>query len=285
MGIFITILLALGLYCLVESHCVGAYAPAAKGILHRAPKKLTQADIIIGRVAETIEPHIAMDPIRRVQLQEQLRNLKRSETPERHQSKIIARALIYAGFMVWTVILSVPIGCGMILAVGVSTYQTETKKLKLEQLAHKNAIERELPQFAGTIQQSLSTTRDIVSILSNYRKICGPVLADEIDRTLNDMISGNASQALKSLEGRVSSPKLSKVTRGLQAVLRGDDKRLYFEMIGADFQKSQNELLERQLLERPKKLYPYLGLLFIALVLMIAASLGADIMHQISNLL
>lgn len=97
-----------------------------------------------------------------------------------------------------------------------------------------------------------------------------------------DMVTGNPERAVKALESRVASPKLGQVTRGLIAVLRGDDQRIYFDMLAAEFRKSQNEEVEKELLKRPSKLNPYMGLLFVCMCLMIAASLGTYMVQQMT---
>ena len=53
-------------------------------------------------------------------------------------------------------------------------------------------------------------------------------------------------------------------------------------MLAAEFRKSQNEEVEKELLKRPSKLNPYMGLLFVCMCLMIAASLGAYIVQQMT---
>ena len=153
--------------------------------------------------------------------------------------------------------------------------------LEKELAAKRAAIERELPQFASTIRQSLGTTRDVVAILSSYRRVCGPALAGEIDKTINDMTTGNAERAIRALESRVASPKLGQLTRGLLAVLRGDDQRMYFDVLAEEYRKSQNEEVERELLRRPQKLYPYMGAMFVGFALMLVVSLGTEILSGI----
>ena len=154
--------------------------------------------------------------------------------------------------------LSVPLGAAAMALIGYAFYARKSKRLERELKDKRQAIERELPQFASTIRQSLNTTRDVVAIFSAYRRVCGPTLRSEIDRTLNDMMTGNAERAIKALESRVSSPKLGQLTRGLVAVLRGDDQRVYFDILTEEYQKAQNEEVEKTLLLRPRQLYPYM---------------------------
>ena len=98
-------------------------------------------------------------------------------------------------------------------------------------------MEKEIPRFALSIGQSLENDRDVLKILTSYRRIAGKEFGAELDQTIADMKTGNYEQALLHLEARVDSPLLSDVTRGLIGVLRGDDQRMYFQMITFDMRR------------------------------------------------
>lgn len=273
-----------GLYLVLSSCFPGVYAPARKAMRLHAPKKLTRNQVVQNQLAEKIAPNISMDPIRRSQIEMTLRNLGHTESPEMFRAKAIAQSLYFAAMASVSLLISLPLGVAIVIFCGVWFYNRQISSLDRELAEKRAAIEKELPQFAQTICQSLGTTRDIVAILSAYRRVCGPTLAREIDKTLNDVITGNAERAVHSFELRIASPKLSQLTRGLLAVLRGEDQRQYFDILAGEFRKSQDEAIERELLERPHKLYPYMGVLFVFLVLMIIASLGTDLYHSLSTI-
>lgn len=284
MKIVVFVLCTVGLWLLIPARLPGIYRPAALAIRHRAPKPITQTEAVIQRIALMLAPHIDMDPINRAQLDEMLHSLRRTETPELWEARALAKALLCAAVMMPSLLVSPAFAIAGMVLFGVAIYQQQTKQLKTEMEARKQSIERELPQFAGTIRQSLNSTYDVVTILATYRKICGSALKEEIGRTLNDMVTGNPERAIKAMEGRVASAKLGQVTRGLIAVLRGDDQRIYFDMLAAEFRKSQNEEVEKELLKRPSKMNPYLGILLICICLVIAASLGIDIVQKTKTL-
>jgi len=258
----------------------GVYRPAAVAVRHRASKSITQSEIIIQKIATVLEPHIDMDPIRQAHLAENLKSLGHTETPERWQACALTRTFLFALALSPLLLISPFFGGALMALTGAYIYQNQKKSLTKEMEARRQSIERELPQFASTIRQSLNSTHDVVAILTTYRKICGAALQGEITRALNDMVTGNPERAIKALESRVASPKLGQVTRGLIAVLRGDDQRVYFDMLAAEFRKAQNEEVEKELLKRPAKLHPYMALLFACLGLMIAAALGKFLATQ-----
>lgn len=274
-------LFALGLCLLILPRCHGGiYYPAALAIRHRAPKPITQTEAAVQRIASAIEPHIDVDPINRSQLDETLRSLNHTETPETWKARALAWALLCAISLTPLFLVSPLFTAAGMVIMGVGIYQQQNQRLRAEMDVRRQNIERELPQFAGTIRQSLNTTHDVVAILTTYQKICGAALRGEITRTLNDMVTGNPERAIKAMEGRVASAKLGQVTRGLIAVLRGDDQRIYFDMLAAEFRKSQNEEVEKELLKRPDKMNPYMVMLFVCVCLMIGASLGKYIAQQ-----
>ena len=283
MRFYIFALWGVGLWLIISPHCEGIYRPAALAIRHRAPKSLSQTEVIVQRIAAILEPHIDLDAINRSTLEEMLSALGYTETPEAWKARALAKAGLFAvAVLPYLLISPFFAAVGMVL-MGIAVYRQQNKKLETEMSARRQSIERELPQFAATIRQSLNSTRDVVAILTTYRKICGPALQGEITRTLNDMVTGNPERAIKAMEGRVASAKLGQVTRGLIAILRGDDQQIYFDMLAAEFRKSQNEEVEKELLKRPSKLNPYMGLLFACLCMMVAAGLGTLIVDQIHN--
>lgn len=275
----------IGSYALLTAQWPGVYRPAAKAMKARMPKAMTQTQVVVNSIARYIRPMIEVDPIKRLRLAETMKSLGHSESPEDFQSKAWAQGLLFSFGLSWLVLLSVPLGMTAVAIACIMIHNNALKKLEKEMASRRQRIERELPQLAGTIQQSLQSTHDVVAILTSYRKICGPALATEIDRTLNDMMTGNAERALRALESRVASPKLGQLTRGLVSVLRGDDQRVYFEMLAAEYRKQQNEEVAQELLKRPEQLYPNMGMLFGCLIFMIIASLGVDLVNQMSNLL
>lgn len=278
---FVSILLAFGVYCILTAKFPGIYGPARTALRKRAPKPLTQSQVMQNTLAQKLAPLLQLDPIRREQLKNLLINLGHTEPPELFQAHAIAEGLTMGVLSAPLLLFSVPLGAVAMLLIGYAFYARKSKVLTRELKKKREAIERELPQFASTIRQSLNATRDVIAIFTSYRRVCGPALQSEIDKTLNDMMTGNAEQAIKAMESRVASPRLGQLTRGLVAVLRGDDQRVYFDILSEEYRKSQDEEVEQALLLRPRQLYPYMALLGVCFVLMLAASTGQDILSKI----
>lgn len=285
MNFLIGILLATGLYFVVTSHCASVFRPMAIALRKRTPKPPNQTERLTNCISHKILPLISIDdPAKRNQLGEALKNLGSNDTPELYKAKAISKAGILAvAVCIVCVPISTFIGVALTAVVFGILYTNEMKRLNKQLHERRQLIERELPQFASTICQSLHSTRDVVSILTSYRKICGPALSGEIAHTLNDMVTGNPERALKALESRISSTQLSQLTRGLVSVLHGEEQSIYFQILASELRKAQDEEVSKELQQRPAQTYPYLGLLFICLLLMIAASLGTYIAHQMGS--
>ncbi len=81
----------------------------------------------------------------------------------------------------------------------------------------RDKIDSELPRFVATIEQELASSRDVLTILENYKNHAGPEFAAELDVLTADMRSSSYEAALVRIEGRIASPMLSDITRGLIA--------------------------------------------------------------------
>lgn len=283
MTYFSAFLCGAGLYLLISARWPGIYRPAALALRNRAPKPLSQTDVAVAQMTKYLLPYIDIDPIKYTRMERTLKNLQRDESPEHFRAAALARGLLFSLCAIPLMLFSFPFGIAVMVLIAGNIVQGENKKLEKEMATRRQSIERELPQFAATIRQALNSTHDVVAILSSYKQVCGPALQGEIERTLNDMVTGNAELAIRSLESRVASPKLGQLTRGLIAVLRGDDQRIYFDVLATEYRKSQNEEVEKELLQRPGQLNLWMGLLFVALSLLIAAGLGQSLIHEIGN--
>ena len=118
-------------------------------------------------------------------------------------------------------------------------------------------IESEMSRFASTIEQELKNSRDVLSILENYKKNAGEKFAQELDIVCADMRSSSYEAALTRFEARLNSAQLSDVVRGLIGVLRGDDSAVYFQMLVHDFKQIEIRRLKERAQKIPPKIRKY----------------------------
>lgn len=176
-------------------------------------------------------------------------------SPEFYTAKAIAEVLLIMligvpGYFVH------PLVTAFLAVLAFAVYGKRMADLDDRIMKKAEKIDRELVLFANTIKQNLSSTRDVMAILSSYRKVCSKDFEKELDITIADMKTGNYEAALRNLESRIPSVGLSEIIRGLLAVMRGDDQRNFFEMISHDLAVKEKEKLKREALKRPEKLKP-----------------------------
>ena len=183
-------------------------------------------DVYITKIAGLIAPYLKLDKLKRNKLQRALDIAGLELTPEIYT----ARAWVTAGavglcsiLMVFLVPLMAPVLIGLAVALWFSTYYSVFDFVK----KRRKLIESEIPRFALTIGQNLENDRDVLKILTSYRRVAGKDFGAELDQTIADMKTGNYENALIHFETRIGSPMLSDVIRGLIGVLRGDDQRMY----------------------------------------------------------
>lgn len=278
------ILLLTGAFLFWKAYNPTVYKPWRQIIKKRADKKLTQSQILTNKLSDKLMTWIEVDPIRKTQMDTDLQVLGYTVNSEKYMADALANALIASISVLAFIPFSVPLGIMLSITVIYFCYQSKMKKLKKESLQRIADIEIELAQFAGTISQSLKNTRDIVSILENYRVICGDTLREEIQRTLNDIKTGSTEKALTDLEKRVNSAKFSELIRGLISTYRGDNQQIYFDILASEFRKNQREIVKKQLLARQTQLKPYTMALLGCILLMLCSALGMYVSSQYSTI-
>lgn len=241
-------------------------------------------DVIIETLAGWIEPLVMMDPIRERRLQSQL-SVTGSGTSARHYAaECIAVALILGGVFFIPALffpLSLP-------PLGLALYLYYRFLLKRPQrmLARKRAdLEAHLARMASNIAQHLRTSRDVLRILEHFSKTTSGSLYEELAITTADMRSGSYELALMRLDSRIVSPLLSQIVRGLIAVIRGDDARVYFEMLAQDFRALEIANLKKEVMRRSPRIQQQSLLLLIAFITMTIGMLGYYAVKQMGEFL
>ncbi len=142
----------------------------------------------------------------------------------------------------------------VVMVLAILTYFKESRKAEEKVSERRDKIEAELPRFVATIEQELASSRDVLTILENYKHHAGAEFAAELDVLTADMRSSSYEAALVRFEGRIASPMLSDITRGLIGVLRGDDGRLYFQMLSHDLKQQELQRLKAKAAKIPPKI-------------------------------
>ncbi|MBP1737669.1 MAG: hypothetical protein H6Q60_1550 [Oscillospiraceae bacterium] len=237
-------------------------------------------DVYITRIAGLLTPRIRLDKLKRNRLLQALDIAGIELSPEVYT----ARAWVSAGLvglcalpMAFLIPLGVPILIGLAVALWFSSYYAAFDFVK----KRRKRIETEIPRFALTIGQSLENDRDVLKILTSYRRVAGKEFGAELDQTIADMKTGNYENALIHFETRIGSPMLSDVIRGLIGVLRGDDQRMYFKMVTFDMRQIEQNNLKSDAAKRPKKIQRYSMLMLVCIMIIYLVVLCTEVLGSL----
>lgn len=237
-------------------------------------------DVYLTKIAGLIAPYLRLDKLKRNKLQAALTITGLELTPEVYTARawVTAGAVgLCAAFMAPLMPLMVPILVGLAVALWFSTYYAAFDFVK----KRRKLIEAEVPRFALTIGQNLENDRDVLKILTSYRRVVGKDFGAELDQTIADMKTGNYENALIHFETRIGSPMLSDVIRGLIGTLRGDDQRMYFKMITFDMRQIEQNNLKKEAAKRPKKIQRYSMMMLLCIMIIYLVVLCTEVLSSL----
>lgn len=237
-------------------------------------------DVYITKIARLFEHWFKLDKMKRDKLQSALTIAGIALTPEVYTLKAYVKAglvALSAMPMAFIMPLFVPVLIGLAVALWFSSYYTAFDFVK----KRRKIIEAEIPRFALSIGQSLESDRDVLKILTSYRRVASKDFGAELDQTIADMKTGNYENALLRFETRIGSPMLSDVTRGLIGVLRGDDQRMYFKLICFDMRQIEQANLKKEAAKRPKKIQRYSMLMLVCIMIIYLVVLCTEVLSSL----
>lgn len=239
-------------------------------------------DVYITRLAGTCSRFIRLDPVKRDRLKTTLAIAGIMMTPEAYTLKAYFTALSVA-FLALPFFFFMPLMgfvlIGLAIMMWFATYYEAFDYVK----KRKKTIEAELPRFAVTIAQNLENDRDVVKILTSYRRVAGQHLGHELDITIADMVTGNYENALLRFQNRIGSTMLSDIIRGLIGTLRGDDQQMYFKMLVFDMRQIEQSNLKKEAAKRPKQMQKYSMMMLFCILLIYVVVLSVEVVGSLGS--
>lgn len=196
---------------------------------------------------------IHMDEYKRSRMLRTLNAAGQDMTPEVYTAYTVVKPCAILLLAIPCLIIF-PLLALVVVVLAILVYFKESRKADEKVAERRDKIEAELPRFVATIEQELASSRDVLTILENYKRHAGVEFAQELDILAADMRSSSYEAALVRFEGRIASPMLSDITRGLIGVLRGDDGRLYFQMLSHDLKQQELQRLKAKAAKIPPKI-------------------------------
>ena len=216
-------------------------------------KQMRSLDALFLGWAIMLSRYIRMDEYKRSHLARMLNAAGMDMTPEVFTAYTIVKPCAMLLLAIPCLIVF-PLLALVVVVLAILTYFKESRKAEEKVSERRDKIEAELPRFVATIEQELASSRDVLTILENYKHHAGAEFAAELDVLTADMRSSSYEAALVRFEGRIASPMLSDITRGLIGVLRGDDGRLYFQMLSHDLKQQELQRLKAKAAKIPPKI-------------------------------
>lgn len=277
------ILFGFGLYKLLAHACKIPLLQTQKAVMNvgKNSKSLTSIiEAFLMDLAVKLGKFIPIDKYKRIRLESTLKSADIRMTPEVY----IAYAIMKALFVMCFSLLVLPVFPVLVPVIGVfaiRTFFNESGKADRMLKAKREAIEDELPRFVATVEQELHSSRDILSILENFKRTASHEFGYELDVTCADMRSSSYEAALTRFEARIGSPQLSDVVRGLISVLRGDDSAVYFKMLAHDFKLAELQRLKAKALKIPGKIRTFSFMLLGVFLLTYLVVMGMQIIDSL----
>jgi flagellar protein FlaJ len=280
------ILLTLGLFMvfadLLRLPTLGAVRAMLSTGKH-GKKAVRNAETYLFSVAVQLSKYIYMDEYKKNRLCNMLKAADITMTPEAYT----AYAIVKAGSILLGLIpclLLIPLLSPVIVFLAVAVYFKEIKRADEKLRAKRDEIESDLPRFVATIEQELKNSRDVLSIIENFKKNSGKAFTDELGVVTADMRSSSYEAALTRFEARLNSPQLSDVVRGLIGVLRGDDGAVYFQMLAHDFKALELQRLKGRAQKIPPKIRVFSFIMLLCFLITYLVIIATEIVQSLGAL-
>lgn len=280
------ILLAIGLF-LISAGLLKLPSIATQKAMLSAGKqgkeKAKTVDVLLMGWAVKLSKYIPMDEYKKSRMKNTLNAAGMNLTPEEFISSAILKSGIIALLIIPCLII-LPLIAPILMFISIIIYFKEIRKADEILKIKKEKIEVELPRFVATITQELKASRDVLSIIENYKKNAGEEFADELDILTADMRSSSYEAALTRFEARINSPMLSDITRGLIGVLRGDDGSMYFQMLSHDMKQLELQRLKAQAMKIPPKIRVFSFVMLMCFLMTYMAIIVYEIIRSLSGM-
>ena len=262
----------------------------AADLLHLPTLATQKAMLSAGKQAKSkpktavgLSRYLRMDAYKKTRMANVLSAAGLSDSPELFTATAIVKAAAI-GLCIIPCLIVLPLLAPIVLFTAILVYFKEIRKADEALSAKRGKIEQELPRFVATITQELKASRDVLSMLENFKKNAGEDFAAELDILTADMRSSSYEAALTRFEARFNSPMLSDITRGLIGVLRGDDGGMYFQMLAHDMKQLELQRLKAQAMKIPPKIRVFSFAMLMCFLMTYMAVIVYEIITSLSGM-
>lgn len=283
MKIFMIFLIGTGLFMILADCFQIPYmrtSKAVKNLAKQQKEKTSSIDVWLSSFASFIAKRLKLNEFKKARLEADLRTARMNISPEMFIAKSVVKSLIVAVLAI-PVLFIFPILSPIIIFLSFVLYKMNMKSIEKRIRRKREQIEYELPRLVFKIEKTLVHSKDVLYIIESFAKNAGAELKHELDITAADMRSGNQEIAITRLEGRVGSPLMSDVCRGLISISRGDVNTVYWNSLSLKFADIQRQQLRLEAQKIPKKVKRLSMCLLFCFMLIYIVVILAQIMSSV----
>jgi len=205
------------------------------------------------------------------------------ETPESYIANAIISGAVFLAIIPLALLVFPPMTIAVILLATAVFFKEYRSAFDINE-KRKKEVESELLRFASTMKEGLKKSRDILSMLEDYRKTSNKALSKELAITITDMRTGNYEMGLSRFTARVNSSLVNDVVRGLLGTLRGDDQTKYFETIVEKMKELEVQHIRMEVLKRPSKIKVFSLLMVLCFIFIYLVVIAVEFMNSFGKL-
>lgn len=286
MKIFMIFLIGTGLFMILADCFRIPYmrtSKAVKNLAKQQKEKTSSIDVWLSSLASFIAKRLKLNEFKKARLEADLRTARMNISPEMFIANAVVKSFIIAALAI-PVLFMFPILSPIIIFLSFVLYKMNMKSIEKRIRRKREQIEYELPRLVFKIEKTLVHSKDVLYIIESFAKNAGAELKHELDITAADMRSGNQEIAITRLEGRVGSPLMSDVCRGLISISRGDVNTVYWNSLSLKFADIQRQQLRLEAQKIPKKVKRLSMCLLLCFMLIYIVVILAQIMSSVGVL-
>lgn len=286
MKIFMIFLIGTGLFMILADCFRIPYmrtSKAVKNLAKQQKEKTSSIDVWLSSLASFIAKRLKLNEFKKARLEADLRTARMNISPEMFIANAVVKSFIIAVLAI-LVLFIFPILSPIIIFLSFVLYKMNMKSIEKRIRRKREQIEYELPRLVFKIEKTLVHSKDVLYIIESFAKNAGAELKHELDITAADMRSGNQEIAITRLEGRVGSPLMSDVCRGLISISRGDVNTVYWNSLSLKFADIQRQQLRLEAQKIPKKVKRLSMCLLFCFMLIYIVVILAQIMSSVGVL-
>lgn len=286
MKIFMIFLIGTGLFMILADCFRIPYmrtSKAVKNLAKQQKEKTSSIYVWLSSLASFIAKRLKLNEFKKARLEADLRTARMNISPEMFIANAVVKSFIIAVLAI-PVLFIFPILSPIIIFLSFVLYKMNMKSIEKRIRRKREQIEYELPRLVFKIEKTLVHSKDVLYIIESFAKNAGAELKHELDITAADMRSGNQEIAITRLEGRVGSPLMSDVCRGLISISRGDVNTVYWNSLSLKFADIQRQQLRLEAQKIPKKVKRLSMCLLFCFMLIYIVVILAQIMSSVGVL-